>query len=142
VPRENALNMTDDGALRTLVGQVIRFGLVGLFLTGVYAAVYWPLATYVIHPVAAVVVAFGVAVTVGYFLHSRWSFRGHEKDEGSAATLGRFLLVQSIGMLLNMAFTWVLTGPLFHGPTWWPLVPAVLVTPFATFALNRWWVFG
>jgi putative flippase GtrA len=134
--------MTDDRALRTLFGQILRFGLVGLFSTAVYAAVYWPLATFVIPPVAAVVVAFVVAAALGYVLHSRWSFKGHDKDEGSPATQGRFFLVQSFGMVLNMAFTWVLTGPLFHGPTWWPLVPAVLVTPFATFALNRWWVFG
>ena len=34
----------------------------------------------------------------------------------------------------------MLTGPM-HGPTWWPLVPAIFVTPLATFALNRQWVF-
>ena len=36
----------------------------------------------------------------------------------------------------------VLTGPLLHGPTWWPLVPAVFVTPALTFLFNRQWVFG
>jgi len=35
----------------------------------------------------------------------------------------------------------VLTG-LLHQPAWVPLVPVVLVTPIATFALNRQWVFG
>jgi putative flippase GtrA len=49
--------------------------------------------------------------------------------------------VQTVGMLMNAAFTWVAVDWL-HGPTWWPLVPAVLITPFVTFALNRWWVFG
>jgi hypothetical protein len=29
-----------------------------------------------------------------------------------------------------------------HGPTWWPLVPAIFVTPLATYAFNRQWVFG
>jgi putative flippase GtrA len=28
-----------------------------------------------------------------------------------------------------------------NGPTWWPLVPAIFVTPLATFFLNRQWVF-
>ena len=134
--------MKEESRLGTLVGQLLRFGLVGLFCTFVYAVIYWPLATYVMPPVAAVVVAFLVAVGVGYVLHSRWSFKGHGKTEKSPETQGRFLAVQTIGMLLNAAFTWVLTGPLFHGPTWWPLVPAVIVTPLATFALNRWWVFG
>lgn len=134
--------MTDDRALRTLFGQLVRFGLVGAFSTLVYAAVYWPLATYVIHPLLAVLAAFAVAVSVGYPLHSRWSFRGHGKDEGSVETRTRFVAIQSVGLALNAAFTWVLTGPLMHGPTWWPLVPAVLVVPPVTFALNRWWVFG
>jgi putative flippase GtrA len=134
--------MRDPAALRTLFGQLVRFGLVGAFSTLVYAAVYWPLATYVIHPMAAVFVAFAVAVSVGYPLHSRWSFRGHGKDEAAAETQTRFVIIQSVGLALNAAFTWVLTGPLLDGPTWWPLVPAVLVVPPVTFALNRWWVFG
>lgn len=124
---------------RELIGQLIRFGLVGLGSTLLYAAVYWPLATYVMWPVFAVLIAFVVAVTVGFFLHSRWSFKGHERDE-DARTKAQFFGVQTAGMLLNAAFTWVAVD-LLHGPTWWPLVPAVLVTPFLTFALNRWWVF-
>jgi putative flippase GtrA len=123
---------------------MIRFGIVGGFSTLLYAIIYWPLATYVMPPVAAVVVAFAIAVCVGYVLHSRWSFRGHGRRERTAREQTRFLIVQSIGMALNAAFTWVLTGPssLFHGPTWWPLVPAVIVTPLATFLLNRQWVFA
>ena len=133
--------MRDAAALRTLAGQMVRFGLVGLFSTALYAALYWPLATYVMAPVLAVVVAFIVAALIGYYLHSRWSFKGHGKEESSPATQGKFFTVQGMGMLLNMAFTWVLTGPM-HGPTWWPLVPAVFVTPALTFLFNRQWVFG
>jgi putative flippase GtrA len=134
--------MTEDGALRTLFGQLVRFGLVGVFSTILYAAIYWPLATYVMQPVLAVFVAFSIAVAIGYVLHSNWSFRGHGKSSEDGRTQAKFLSVQSVGMVLNAVFTWILTGPLFHGPTWWPLVPAVLVTPLVTFALNRWWVFG
>ena len=53
----------------------------------------------------------------------------------------KFVAVQFSGFLLNEAFTWVLTGPM-HGPTWWPLIPAIFVTPFATYLLNRQWVFS
>lgn len=134
--------MHRETALKTLFGQLVRFGLVGGFSTILYAAIYWPLATYVMHPVLAVFIAFSIAVAVGYVLHSSWSFRGHGKSSEGGRTQAKFLSVQSVGMVLNAAFTWVLTGPLFHGPTWWPLVPAVLVTPLVTFALNRYWVFG
>ena len=125
-----------------MFGQMVRFGVTGGFSTLVYAVVYWPLATYVIPPVVAAVAAFLVAASVGYVLHSRWSFRGHGRRDKGGRTQAKFLIVQSAGMILNTSFTWVLTGPLFHGPTWWPLVPAVLVTPLVTFGLNRRWVFG
>jgi putative flippase GtrA len=121
-------------------GQLTRFALVGFFLAAIYSAVYWYLATYVMPPVAAVVIAFLVSVTIGFVLHSRWSFRGHGMREDRRMKI-KFLLVQGSGFLLNEAFTWVLTGPM-HGPVWWPLIPAIFVTPFATFLLNRQWVFN
>ena len=120
--------------------QLVRFALVGFFLAGVYSAIYWYLATYVMPPMLAVVVAFAVAVSLGFVMHSRWSFRGHGQREDHRLKI-KFLAVQSFGFVLNEIFTWVLTGPLVHGPTWWPLVPAIFVTPLATFALNRHLVF-
>ncbi|MEO6225240.1 MAG: GtrA family protein [Sphingomicrobium sp.] len=121
------------------VGQLIRFAVVGFALAGVYSAIYWYLATYYMTPVAAVLIAFIVSVSIGFVLHSRWSFRGHGAREDRRMKL-KFLLVQASGLLLNEAFTWALTGPL-HGPTWWPLIPAIFVTPLATFTLNRQLVF-
>lgn len=120
-------------------GQLVRFAIVGFSLAALYSAIYWYLATYVMPPVLAVVVAFLVAVSIGFVLHSRWSFRGHGKREDRAMKI-KFLAVQGSGFLLNEAFTWILTGPL-HGPTWWPLIPAIFVTPLATFLLNRQLVF-
>jgi putative flippase GtrA len=119
--------------------QLVRFALVGFFLAGVYSAIYWYLATYVMPPMLAVVFAFAVAVSIGFVMHSRWSFRGHGTREDRRLKM-KFLLVQASGFFLNEAFTWVLTGPL-HGPTWWPLVPAIFVTPLATYIFNRQWVF-
>ena len=121
-------------------GQLVRFAMVGFSLAAIYSAIYWYLATYVMPPVVAVLIAFLFAVSIGFVLHSRWSFRGHGKREDHAMKM-KFLAVQGSGFLLNEAFTWVLTGPLVHGPTWWPLIPAIFVTPLATFALNRQLVF-
>ena len=129
------LNLSNDA-----LGQLVRFAIVGFSLAGVYSAIYWYLATFVMAPVLAVGIAFLVAVSIGFVLHSRWSFRGHGRREDSRLKI-KFLLVQASGFLMNEIFTWVLTGPLVHGPTWWPLIPAILVTPLATFALNRQLVF-
>jgi len=121
-------------------GQLVRFAIVGFGLAGVYSAIYWYLATYVMTPVLAVVVAFLVSVSIGFVLHSRWSFRGHGRREDNRLKI-KFLAVQTSGFLMNEVFTWVLTGPLVHGPTWWPLIPAIFFTPLATFMLNRQLVF-
>jgi putative flippase GtrA len=119
--------------------QLVRFALVGFFLAGVYSAVYLA-ANYVVIPVVAVVIAFLVSVSIGFVMHSRWSFRGHGRQEDHKLKI-KFVAVQFFGFLLNELFTWVLTGPLVHGPIWWPLIPAIFVTPLATFALNRQLVF-
>ena len=121
-------------------GQLVRFAIVGFGLAALYSAIYWYLATYVMTPVLAVVVAFLVSVSIGFVLHSRWSFRGHGRHEDNVLKV-KFLAVQTSGFLMNEVFTWVLTGPLVHGPTWWPLIPAIFVTPLATFFLNRQLVF-
>jgi len=121
-------------------GQLARFTIVGLCLAAIYSAIYWYLATFVMPPVVAVVIAFLVSVSIGFVLHSRWSFRGHGRAEDRKMKI-KFLAVQASGFVLNEIFTWVLTGPLVHGPTWWPLIPAIFVTPFATFLLNRQLVF-
>ena len=131
---------TQSNNVHQTFGQLVRFAIVGFSLAGVYSAIYWYLATYVMTPMMAVVIAFLVAVSIGFVLHSRWSFRGHGQEEDHRLKV-KFLLVQGSGFLLNEAFTWFLTGPLVHGPTWWPLVPAIFVTPLATFLLNRQWVF-
>ena len=127
--------LRDSGVL----GQLIRFAIVGGLSTVVYSVVYWPLATYVIAPVLASVCGFLVAVVFGYVFHSRWSFKGHEA-EGGMGTQTKFVAVQSVGMAMNAFFTWLCTGPL-HQPTWVPLLPVIFVTPLVTFALNRFLVF-
>lgn len=139
--------MRDSGVL----GQLVRFAVAGGLSTLVFSIIYWPLATYghrigdiggrAAWPVAANVLGYLGAMVSGYFLHSRWSFQGHGERGDFARTGGRFFAVSLVSFGLNTAFVAILTGPL-HGPTWWPLVPIVFVTPLVTFALNRYWVFG
>jgi putative flippase GtrA len=133
-----------------VLGQMVRFGITGVGVTIFYAAVYWPIATYgdrlialgggAEWPIIAGVVAFIAATAIGKVAHSRISFQGHGSRD--SRTAHRFLVVQLFGFALNQGFIWLLTGPLVHGPTWWPLVPAVFVTPLVTFGLQRNWVFA
>ena len=118
----------------------MRFAIVGFSLAGVYSAIYWYLATYVMPPVLAVVIAFLVSVSIGFVLHSRWSFRGHGAREDHRLKV-KFLARPELGLRAQRGLHLGADRAAVHGPTWWPLVPAIFVTPLATFALNRQLVF-
>jgi putative flippase GtrA len=125
-----------------LIGQIIRFGLTGGLLTVLVAASYWAVAEFLhIDPMISLTLVFIVFSALGYVLHSRWSFKGHgNRDQVHTRTV-RFFITNSIGFASNQFFVWLLTKWL-DGPTWWPVIPIIVVTPILTFTLNRRWVFG
>ena len=126
-----------------MLGEVIRFGISGAITTLIYVAVYWPLTHYVFerqHAVYAVPFAFAVAVTVGFFLHSRWSFKGHETRDADPLRHVKFVGVQASGVALNGLITWIGTAKLGYSPMV-PLLPAVACATVFTFFLNRQLVF-
>jgi putative flippase GtrA len=127
-----------------LLGQLIRFGIVGVISSLIYSGVYlWLAHRYFPGPMAfaGVPFAFAIAVSVGFPLHSLWSFKGHGTRENSGRQHLKFVIVQGSGLLLNLGFTWVMTD-LMRLPEWTPLVPAVTLIPLVTFWINRQWVFG
>lgn len=135
-----ALHLLNGGG--GVLGQLVRYGVTGGFVTGLGAGVYYALADFAgMHPLVANIFGYLVAVTIGYVLHSRWSFVGHGSRDDTVRTTSRFFIVSLISLGLNSLFVWVLTG-LLHGPEWWPVVPMLFVTPVVTFALNRRFVFG
>jgi putative flippase GtrA len=125
-----------------LLGQMIRFGLTGGLLTLLVAGGYWVVATlFHVEPMLSLTLNFIVFTGVGYVLHSRWSFKGHGSRDRAATRTLRFIIVNCTGFAVNQFFVWLLVKQM-GGPTWWPVIPIVFVTPLLTFALNRKWVFG
>lgn len=125
-----------------LIGQIVRFGLTGGLLTVLVAAGYWVAAElFGVEPLLSMTLNYLVFTGLGYFLHSRWSFKGHGSRDKAAARTMRFFTVNTLGFLLNQFFVWLLVKQM-DGPTWWPVVPVLFVTPLVTFALNRKWVFS
>jgi putative flippase GtrA len=137
-----ASEMSEDGGLRVLIGQMWRFGLSGGLATLLNGGIYW-LAAVPLHvwPLAANVIGWIAAVISGYVLHSRWSFRGHGRRDNVARTTSRFFVVALISFGLNSFWIWLFTG-VFHTTPSWPILPMTFVTPLVTFALNRRWVFA
>jgi len=127
-----------------MIGQIVRFAIAGGISTLIYSAVYLPLTHWVFpgeRAVYAVPFAFAVAVTAGFFLHSRWSFRDHGTRRPGMAQQMQFVAVQGTGMALNALVTWIGTA-WFGLPAWAPLLPAVALATVVTFILNRWLVFA
>ena len=122
-------------------GQLIRFGLVGGFVTALGAAAYLVAALAGVAPLLANVLAYVVAMASGYVLHSRVSFRGHGSRDNPAQRTLRFVTVSLISFGLNSLFVWTMTEP-FALPVWTPVIPMLFVTPLVTFTLNRRWVFA
>jgi putative flippase GtrA len=128
--------------MTVVIGQLFRFGMVGGLVTALGAGVYWLLATFSgVAPLIANLMGYLVAFAVGYVLHSRVSFRGHGRRDNVARTTGRFFIVSLVSLGLNSLWVWLLTG-LLDGPTWWPVVPMLFVSPLVTFELNRRWTFA
>lgn len=124
-----------------LLGQLIRFGITGLFVTALGAGAYWILATpFGWSPALAAVAGYLVAAGTGYVLHSRFSFRGHGGTRNAGTTV-RFLLVSLLSLALNELWVYLLVTRA-GGPTWWPIPMMLFVTPVFTFTLNRRWVFA
>lgn len=125
-----------------LFWQVVRFGVVGLALTGLVAGSYWAVADLLhIDPLISMTLVYIVFTGIGYVMHSRVSFRDHGARDRAHIRTVRFFITNGLGYLSNQFFVWLLVKQL-GGPTWWPVIPIIFVTPILTFTLNRRWVFG
>jgi putative flippase GtrA len=128
--------------MAALIGQLIRFGMVGGFVTALGVVAYYVPATYLgVAPLLANLLGYLVAMAFGYVMHSRISFRGHGSRDNVVQRTARFFIVSLVSLGLNSVWVWSLVEYL-NGPTWWPVLPMLFVTPLVTFALNRHWVFG
>ena len=127
---------------RQILWQVIRFGIVGLGLTLCVAGAYWAVADLLhVDPMVSMTLVYLIFTGIGFILHGRVSFRGHGQRDRVHVRSIRFLITNSLGFVSNQFFVWLLVKHL-GGPTWWPVIPIVFVTPILTFTLNRRWVFG
>jgi putative flippase GtrA len=135
------LSRFDEHQLKAL-GQLIRYVFSGGFLTILHLTFYWTAAQPLkIAPLIANVMAQFCSTSLGYVIHSRWTFQGHGRRDNLARTGGRFLMVTAFGFLLNSLWVWLFTG-LLGGAVWWPMPAIAILTPLAVFWLNRLWVFS
>ena len=125
-----------------LLGQLVRYGISGLFVTALHQAMYLGMAEgRGMSPQLSNIVATLIATLVGYIIHSQWSFKDHGGRDGHARMGIRFVTVTLFGFLLNSIWIW-LFHDLLQGEDWWPSPAMAILTPLAVFWLNRKWVFA
>lgn len=133
---------------RAMLAQMARYALAGFAITLAVAASYWAIAELLrIDPMISFTIVFVTFSAISYFTHGAYSFKDHGEREsldgkmGQHVRIGRFFAVNVLGYLVNQGFIWVLVKQL-DGPTWWPTIPMIFVTPLLTFALHRRFVYS
>ena len=127
---------------RTVLLQLVRYGLAGLAITLAAAGSYWAITDLLhIDPMVSYAIVFLVFSGISYITHGEFSFRGHGERNRHHIRMGRFFAINVLGFLVNQLFIWILVKQL-GGPTWWPTVPMVFLTPLLTFALHRRFVYA
>lgn len=131
-----------DPAQRATLAQLVRYGLAGGIITLLVAASYWAIAEFLdVDPMVSLTIVFLFFSAVSYVTHGAFTFKGHGERDRQHVRATRFLAVNVLGFALNQLFVWTLVKQM-HGPTWWPTVPMVFVTPLVTFALHRRYVYS
>ena len=126
---------------RAALFQLIRYAVIGAAITAGGQAIYYVLAeTRTTSPLVAIAIAWIVGVIVGYFAHGWISFRGHGARDDHGRMSLRFAAVNLIGYAINSFWVWLLVERLV-GPTWWPIIPNITLTPLMTFWLHRSWTY-
>jgi putative flippase GtrA len=138
---QSALHKVDPDR-RAMLVQLLRYGFAGLVITLAVAASYWAITDFAgIDPMISFTIVFLVFSLISYVTHGEFSFRGHGTRDQHHIRMGRFLAVNVLGYLVNQGFIWLLVKQL-HGPTWWPTIPMVCLTPLLTFTLHRRFVYA
>ena len=124
------------------MGQLVRYAFAGLVITLALAASYWAMADLLhIDPNVSLAIAFVVFSGISYVTHGAFSFKGHGGRDRHHVRAGRFLVVTLIGFAVNQFWVWLLVKQA-GGPTWWPTLPIIFVTPLFTFFLLRRYVYN
>lgn len=127
---------------RSVLIQAARYAFAGFVITLLVAASYWAIAEFLrVDPMLSLTIVFLFFTVVSYVTHGAFSFRGHGGRDRQHVRATRFLIINVLGFVTNQFFVWLLVKQL-GGPTWWPVIPIIFVTPVLTFALHRRWVFA
>lgn len=127
--------------MHRLLGEILRFGGVGVLATATHVGVYLTMLT-LLPPQAANAAGFLAGVSVSYLGHTWFSFAAAAGRIGRGRALAmRFIMVIALGYGLNAG--WVaLTTQVLGLESEWAVLFIAGVTPAITFFLLKFWVYA
>ena len=122
------------------LAQIFRFGLVGILSTLVHVAVLViGVEVFFLATQLANVIAFVIALSIGFALNRAITFAGHAHRELGAQYV-RYFAVALVGYFLN-SLTLFIVEDVFHQSYLWSLLVMVFIVPLIVFYLLRRFVF-
>ncbi len=126
-----------------LIGQILRFGTIGVLATAAHLSVYSALTEFLgVEPLTANAIAFCLAFGISFTGQAGWTFRDHAQGHWlTSARLIRFLAASIAGFVFNTLIVFVIVTSLGY-PSIYALPFMATLVPAALFLLNKYWVFG
>lgn len=121
----------------SLPRQVIRYAVVGLLNNLLGYLIYLLMTSFGMDPKLAVTILYPITTTIGYFVHSKYSF-AYRRGHGGAML--RYLMAHCIGYGVNVAMLLILYDHL-KLPHHAVQAAAVFVVAGVLFLLFRYFVF-
>ena len=125
------------GSLRKLIGQFVKFGIVGVSNTAIFLAIYYAFVCinkdwYILGNT----VGFAVSVLNAYYWNNKYVFRKTKK--GTAKPLLKTYISYGSTFLLGTAALYLMVHDLHVSEFWAPIINLAITTPI-NFLLNRFW---
>lgn len=121
-----------------LMNKIIPFAIIGTCAAIVHLSIVMLLVhEFQFLPLAANVFGFLVAFQISYWGHRKWTFS--ETTVQHQVALPRLFLLQTFNFAANEFFFYILLSLNLPYPL--ALIIVLLILPFLTFTLSRFWVF-
>jgi len=122
-----------------VVGQLVRYGVVGISNTVLFLAAYAICVHIGVWYIAASAIGYTLGSINGYVLNRRWTFRAHELSHTTSAS--RYALVQLVAALGNVGLLYVFVDGIGVDRIVGQVV-VILIVQLLSFVANRAWSFA
>lgn len=129
-----------------VVGQYIKFGLIGVLATVVHIGLFITLIEWFqMWEILANLIAYCTAVVVSFLGNSLWTFKAQRYAREKTVSvfrsqLIRFWITSLVGLLLNTIIIFVVID-IWQSPYYYAVALMVTLTPILIFVISKLWVF-